>query len=45
MSTSSQPHLQTGGVTVPITEGEPLLRTAERDGSILLARNESSGWS
>lgn len=40
MSTSSQPNLQTGGVIVPITEGEPLLRSAEREGSILLARKQ-----
>jgi mannose-6-phosphate isomerase-like protein (cupin superfamily) len=39
MSTS-QPNLQTGGVTAPITGGEPLPRTAEREGSILLSRNE-----
>jgi quercetin dioxygenase-like cupin family protein len=40
MSTSSQPNLETGGVILPITEGEPLLRTVEREGSILLAREQ-----
>jgi quercetin dioxygenase-like cupin family protein len=40
MSISSQPSLETGGLIVPITEGEPLLRTAERAGSILLARKK-----
>ena len=40
MSRSLQPHLETGGVIVPISEGEPVLRTAEREISILLARKE-----
>ena len=40
MSTSSQPNLETGGVIVPITEGESLLRNAEREGSILLAHKQ-----
>lgn len=38
MSTTAQP--QTGGVIVPIAEGEPLVRSAEREGSILLARKQ-----
>jgi mannose-6-phosphate isomerase-like protein (cupin superfamily) len=37
MSTYSQPNAGTGGVIVPITEGEPLVRNAEREGSILLS--------
>jgi mannose-6-phosphate isomerase-like protein (cupin superfamily) len=40
MSTSSQPRLETGGVVVPITGGERLLGNAEREGSILLARQQ-----
>ena len=40
MSTSSQLDLETGGMIVPITEGEPLVRSAEREGSILLAREQ-----
>jgi mannose-6-phosphate isomerase-like protein (cupin superfamily) len=40
MSTPSWPNLETGGVIVSITEGERLLRTAEREGSILLARKQ-----
>lgn len=31
---------KTGGVIVPITEGEPLVRSDEREGSILLARKQ-----
>jgi mannose-6-phosphate isomerase-like protein (cupin superfamily) len=40
MSTSSRPDLETGGVIVPITGGERLLRTVEREGSILLASKQ-----
>jgi quercetin dioxygenase-like cupin family protein len=40
MTTSSQPNLQTAAVIVPITNGEPVLRHAEREISILLAREE-----
>jgi mannose-6-phosphate isomerase-like protein (cupin superfamily) len=40
MSTSAQPKLETRAVIVPFTEGERLGRTAEREGSILLARKQ-----
>ena len=40
MSTSSHPNLQTGGVIVPLSGGEPVVRRAEREISILLAREE-----
>ena len=40
MSASSQPNLDTRGVIVPIAEGEPVLRHAEREISILLARKQ-----
>jgi quercetin dioxygenase-like cupin family protein len=40
MSPSSQPHVDGGAMIVPITEGEPLLRNAEREASILLARKQ-----
>ena len=40
MSTSSQPSVDTGCLIVPITDGEPILRHAQREISILLAREE-----
>jgi len=40
MSTSSRPSVDTGGVIVPLTGGEPVLRNAQREISILLAREE-----
>ncbi|HYB25491.1 MAG TPA: cupin domain-containing protein [Solirubrobacteraceae bacterium] len=40
MSTSLQPNLDAGGVIVPLTGGEPVLRNAQREISILLAREE-----
>ena len=40
MSTPSQPNLETVAVIVPITGGDPVLRNAEREISILLARKQ-----
>ena len=40
MSRSSHRSPETGGVIVPLTEGEPVLRNAEREISVLLAREE-----
>ena len=37
MSTASLPSRETGAVIVPTTAGEPLVRSADRDASILLA--------
>jgi len=40
MSTSSRPNRESGGVIVPITGGEPVLRHDKREISILLAREQ-----
>jgi quercetin dioxygenase-like cupin family protein len=42
MSISSAPNLEVGGEIVPITAGEPIVRHADREISILLAREQIS---